>query len=313
MVPYSIDLRERVLMAVDADEGTQEEIAGRFRVSARWIRKLLARRIATGSIAPEPNGGGRKLSIQGEAAEALRAAVRDDPDATLGELREATGFQGCVMTVWRAIERLKITRKKKSLRAREQLDPEVIAQRREWGERTAGIDPDRFIFLDESNAKTTMTRTYGRAPRGERVVDHVPDGRYHSTTMMGAVRRDGTVAAMVYEGGTDVAAMEAFASGDLRGIVRPGDIVVMDNLSSHKNAGVVAAIESTGASVWHLPPYSPDFNPIEKMGSKVKEILRSQAARTAETLLEAIGVALRAVTATDAENWFAHGGYRNTE
>lgn len=112
MVPYSIDLRERVLMAGDASEGTQEQIAKRFRVSARWIRKLLARRAATGSIAPDANGGGRKPSFAGETAEALRAAVRDDPDATLAELREATGFQGCVMTVWRAIERLEITRKK---------------------------------------------------------------------------------------------------------------------------------------------------------------------------------------------------------
>src|SRR5947209_9607355 len=104
------------------------------------------------------------------------------------------------MTVWRSIERLKITRKRKSLRAQEQLDPEVIAQRQEWGERTAGIDPGRFVFLDQSNAKTTMTRASGRAPRGERVVDHVPAGKYHSTTMTGAVRLDGTVAAMVYEG-----------------------------------------------------------------------------------------------------------------
>jgi transposase len=112
MVPYSIDLRERVLAAVDAGEGTQEAIAQRFRVSARWIRKLLARRAATGAIAPEPNGGGRKPLIQAEAAEALRAAVRNNPDATLEELREATGFTGCLMTVWRAIERLEITRKK---------------------------------------------------------------------------------------------------------------------------------------------------------------------------------------------------------
>src|SRR3954451_24719849 len=112
MVPYSIDLRERVLKAVDAGEGTQEQIAERFSVSARWIRKLLARRAATGSIAPEPNRGGRKVLIQGEAAESLRAAVRDDPDATLEGLREATGFTGCLMTVWRAIERLKIARKK---------------------------------------------------------------------------------------------------------------------------------------------------------------------------------------------------------
>jgi transposase len=112
MAPYSIDLRERVLMAVDAGEGTREEIARRFLVSARWIRKLLSRRAATGSIAPEPDGGGRKPLIQGEAAEALRAAVRADPGATPEELRRATGFTGCLMTVWRAIGRLKIARKK---------------------------------------------------------------------------------------------------------------------------------------------------------------------------------------------------------
>jgi transposase len=112
MVPYSIDLRERVLRAVDLREGTQEEIARRFRVSARWIRKLLARRAATGSIAPAPHGGGRQLLIQGESAEALRVAVRNDPDATLAELRQATGIQGCLRTFWRALDRLKITRKK---------------------------------------------------------------------------------------------------------------------------------------------------------------------------------------------------------
>jgi transposase len=156
-----------------------------------------------------------------------------------------------------------------------------------------------------------MTRTYGRAPRGRRVVDHVPAGKYHSTTMMGALRLDGTVAAMVYEGGTDVPVMEAFAKTELRRILRRGDIVVMDNLSAHKDPMVIGAIKRAGASVWHLPPYSPDFNPIEQMWSKVKEILRSTKARTAEALLDAIGVALGAVTADDAQGWFAHCGYRN--
>ena len=112
MVAYSIDLRERVLATVDEGEETQEQIARRFQVSARWIRKLIARRTATGSIAPKPNGGGRKLLIQGEGAEALRAAIADRPDATLQELREATGFHGCLMTIWRAVLRLEITRKK---------------------------------------------------------------------------------------------------------------------------------------------------------------------------------------------------------
>ena len=112
MATYSMDLRERVVRAVDAGEGTQEQIARRFSVSSRWIRSLLARRAATGSIAPKPHGGGRNRLIRGEAAESLRAAIKEAPDATLEELREAIGFGGCLMTVCRAIERLKITRKK---------------------------------------------------------------------------------------------------------------------------------------------------------------------------------------------------------
>jgi transposase len=118
---------------------------------------------------------------------------------------------------------------------------------------------------------------------------------------------------MVYEGGTDVPVMEAFAETELRRIVRPGDIVVMDNLSAHKDPAVLQAIQSLGASLWHLPPYSPDFNPIEAMWSKVKQTLRSIKARTAEALLDAIGVALGAVTADDAQGWFAHYGYGNTK
>ena len=106
--------------------------------------------------------------------------------------------------------------------------------------------------------------------------------------------------------------MEAFAAGELRRILRPGDIVVMDNLSAHKDDRVIAAIESAGAIACFLPPYSPDFNPIESMWSKVKGVLRSLKARTAEALLDAIGVALRAVTTADAQGWFAHCGYRNT-
>ena len=174
------------------------------------------------------------------------------------------------------------------------------------------IDPDRFVFLDESNAKTTMTRRYGRAPRGERVVDHVPAGEYHSTTILGALRSDGTVAAMVYEGGTDVAGMETFAGTELRRIVRPGDIVVMDNLSAHKDPSVIGAIERAGATVWHLPPYSPDFNPIENMWPKVKAWLRKAGARTFDALVDAVRHALLAVTPEDCEGYFEHCGYGDT-
>ena len=112
MNAYSLDLRERVLMAVDAGEVSQQKIATLFHVSARWIRKLLAQRAATGSIAPKSRAGGRPHLIRAEAIDTLREVVRQDPDATLEELRSAIGFEGCIMTVWRTLERLKITRKK---------------------------------------------------------------------------------------------------------------------------------------------------------------------------------------------------------
>jgi transposase len=112
MNAYSLDLRERVLMAVDAGEVSQQMIATLFHVSARWIRKLLAQRAATGSIAPKSRAGGRPHLIRAEAIDTLREVVRQDPDATLEELRSAIGFEGCIMTVWRTLKRLKITRKK---------------------------------------------------------------------------------------------------------------------------------------------------------------------------------------------------------
>src|SRR4051812_32120331 len=112
MIAYSKDLRERVLAAVDAGEGTQEEIARRFRVSTRWIRKMLALRASAGSVDPKPRSGGRKFLIQGETADALKEAVQKTPDATLEELRQTAGFGGCLMTVWRALKRWNITRKK---------------------------------------------------------------------------------------------------------------------------------------------------------------------------------------------------------
>jgi transposase len=199
--------------------------------------------------------------------------------------------------------------KKKSVRAQEQLDPGVLAQRQEWVEWMGAVDPERFVFLDESHAKTTMTRRYGRAPRGERVVDHVPAGKYHSTTMLGALRYDGTIAAMVYEGGTNVAVMEAFAEGELRRILRPRDIVVMDNLAAHKDAKVIAAVESAGAIVCHLPPYSPDLNPIEKAWAKLKDIVRRLPTLTRDAFDTAIVAAIEAVTLDDIRGWTGHAGY----
>ena len=186
-------------------------------------------------------------------------------------------------------------------------------ERQRWRRRTACIDPERFKFLDQTNAKTTFTRLYGRAPRGQRVREFVPDGRWYSLTLMGTLGWEGDTTAFTYEGGTDVMALLTFVQDLLAPQLRPRHILVLDRLSSHRDATVIAAIEQTGAAVWHLPPYSHDLNPIEHLWSKIKAYLRKVKPRDTDSLIAAIGAALRTVTPTDASHWFAHCGYPHTK
>ena len=200
--------------------------------------------------------------------------------------------------------------KKKSLRAAEQDRPDVVALREAWRQKTHDLDPDRLVFLDESGAKTNMTRLYGRGFDGQRVVDSTPHGHWCTTTMISSLRLDGTTDAMVIEGPTDADVFEAYVEHVLVPSLRSGDIVVMDRLGPHKVSRIVDLIEQTGAAVWLLPPYSPDFNPIEKMWSKIKVFLRSAKPRTYAALMTAIAAALEAVAAEDAQGWFGSCGYR---
>jgi len=202
-----------------------------------------------------------------------------------------------------------VSSKKKSLHAAEQDRPDVKAQRIAWREKTAELDARRLVFIDESGAKTNMTRLYGRSFNGQRVVDAAPHGHWCTTTMLSAIRVDGSKAPMVIEGPTDADVFEAYVGQVLVQSLGPGDIVVLDNLAPHKQPGVIEAIEATGAEVWFLPPYSPDLNPIEKMWSKIKAFLRKAKARTWDALLAAIKAALQEVTASDARGWFQSCGY----
>jgi transposase len=166
-----------------------------------------------------------------------------------------------------------------------------------------------LIFPDESGAKTNLTRLRGRAKRGERVHAAIPQGRWQTTTMISSIRIDGTTACMTMDGPTDAAVFQAYVKEVLGPMLRAGDVVVMDNLSSHKNDGVCELIKERGAQVRFLPAYSPDLNPIEMMWSKVKTSLRNAEARTQRALTKAIASALAAVTTQDARNWYAHCGY----
>ena len=171
------------------------------------------------------------------------------------------------------------------------------------------IDHQRFIFIDESGAKTNMTRLYGRAFDGQRVCDDVPHGHWCSTTMVSAIGLTGPKAPFVFRGAMNAEAFRIYTERVLVPELQPGDIVVLDNLSSHKDIQAREMIESVGAEIWDLPPYSPDFNPIELMWSKVKAFLRKAKARTEQALIQAIGDALRSITPDDCAGWFKHCGY----
>ncbi len=171
------------------------------------------------------------------------------------------------------------------------------------------MDAGRLVFLDESGAKTNMTRLRARAKGGARAYDSAPSGHWSTTTMISSLRLDGQTACMVLPGATDRDAFVEYVRSVLAPTLWPGDVVVMDNLSSHKDPAVRRLIETCEATLVYLPAYSPDFNPIEKMWSKIKETLRGAKARTDEALFEAIGKALKQITPKDAEGWFTSCGY----
>ncbi len=167
----------------------------------------------------------------------------------------------------------------------------------------------KLIFLDESGINTGMTRLYGRAPAGKRLFDYVPDCRWETSTILSSLRFDGTTEALVFQGALNGEMFVKYVKECLAPMLKSGDIVVMDNLSSHKVEGVEEAIKAKGAKVEYLPPYSPDLNPVENMWSKVKNCLRKVNKRCRETLFEAVGEALSIISAQDAAGWFEHCGY----
>ena len=182
-------------------------------------------------------------------------------------------------------------------------------ERQDWEECLPGLDLEKLVFLDESGINTAMTRLYGRCARGQRLVDKAPAGLWQNNTLVAAMRLDGVVAPLLLDGPVNGDIFASYIEGCLVPELTPGDIVIMDNLPAHKSLRVAAAIERVGCILVYLPPYSPDFNPIENMWSKMKANLRKTAARTFDTIVDAAKHALLAVTPEDCEGFFSHCGY----
>jgi transposase len=196
------------------------------------------------------------------------------------------------------------------LRAAEQDRADIAKARDEWLASQPALNPENLVFIDETGAKTNMLRLYGRAPRGQRLVAPVPHGHWMTTTFVAALRHDEITAPCVFDGPMDGASFLTYVEHFLAPTLRNGDVVVMDNLASHKVAGVKEAIERAGAALHYLPAYSPDFNPIEQAFAKLKAALRKAAARTFDALIEAIAQALADFTPKECANYLANSGYR---
>ncbi|WP_175422260.1 IS630 family transposase [Agrobacterium tumefaciens] len=306
----SDDLRLRVLKASAAGMSARQA-AARFGVgistAIRWIA-----RASDGEPTSRPQGWRRSSSL--DAHEAFVVEMIDDrKDVTLDEMVERlcverqVGISRSALGAW--LRRRGWTFKKKSAHALEQDRPDVLKRRRAWFDGQLDLDPEKLIFLDETGLSTKMARLRGRAIRGERCRAGVPHGHWKTTTFTGALRLSGMTAPFVYDGAMNGNVFLAYVEQVLLPTLQIGDVVVMDNLPAHKAAGVRDAIERAGAKLMFLPPYSPDFNPIENAFSKLKAMLRARAERKIDALWDAVGALIPRFTPAECANYFRAAGY----
>ncbi len=313
MKAYSTDLRQRVVDAYKNGEGSLRNIAKRFSVSLYFVWTLWTRYQQTGSVEPKPHAGGRVATINDQGLEVLRKLVQQHNDATLAELRDyfvrKTGLEVSVSAICRALKKLNITRKKKTFHASERdRDPKVQQEREEFKQGMPNMDPEQLVFIDESGIHLEMARNYARAPAGQRAHGAKPS-HPKNISLIAVLSLQGVIAALLIPGSVDGEVFKGFIEKILVSVLQPGDIVLMDKLKAHQVKGVEELINGAGATLKFLPPYSPDFSPIENCLSKVKEALRSIGAKTFGPLVKGVKNALTDVSEKDALGWFENCGY----
>ena len=306
MRAYSMDLRERALL--DSDAGMKAaDVAAKYRVSGSWVRLLKQRRRETGEVAPRVQRHGRRCMLEPHL-HTLAALIAAHPDRTLAELKDALATPASVPTVWRAVRALGLT-VKKTVRPSEHDRPDVAAARVAWHAAAPTWDVAHLVCLDETGITTNLLRRYGRAPRGARVHDHAPCGRWQTSTFLAALRVTGLTAPGVFDGAIDGESFRAYIDQILVPTLQPGDIVIADNLGAHKVAGIQRALQAAGATLWYLPPYSPDLNPIELCFAKLKALVRTARCRRTETLWPFLGECLAHFSPDECRNYVRHCGY----
>ncbi|MGH8650362.1 MAG: IS630 family transposase, partial [Burkholderiales bacterium] len=288
------------------------ELARRFRISVSSAVRWLQRQRRTGESMALPMGGDRR-SVLKPKRDWLLALIAREPDLTLmrisERLRQEHDVRADASMLCRFFQAEGLSFKKKRVHAAEQLRPEIAALRQGWRQSQPQLAAHRLIFIDETGAATNMVRLYGRGPRGSRVKGYAPAGHWETTTFVAGLTATGLIAPLVVNGPMTRLIFTEYVRQFLARELLPGDIVIMDNLPSHKNDDVAAAIAERGARLLFLPPYSPDLNPIEQAFAKLKNALRTAAERTRESLWQRIGHIIDQFTPSECANYIRHAGY----
>ncbi|TIO05219.1 MAG: IS630 family transposase [Mesorhizobium sp.] len=311
--PYSMDLRERVVGAVEQEGLSRRQAAARFGVGIstviRWVRRLRE----TGMVEPGKMGGRRPKKIAGAHRDWLIERCRNTDFTLRGLVAELAerGLKVDYRSVWEFVRAEKLTHKK-TLIAAEQDRPDVARRRAQWKAHQGRIAPSRLVFIDETWTKTNMAPLRGWAPRGQRLKAKVPHRRWKTMTFLAAMRHDRVDAPWLIDGPINGERFRLYVEKVLLPTLKPGDIGVIDNLGSHKGKAVRHAIRKAGAKLFFLPKYSPDLNPIELLFAKLKHLLRKAARRTTDAVCSAIGQILDTVTSKECANYFTEAGYAPT-
>ncbi|MGH9694275.1 MAG: IS630 family transposase [Bryobacteraceae bacterium] len=308
--PYGMDLRERAVSSVLKEGMSRHAAAARYQVAVSTVIGWVRRYQETGSAAPGQIGGYKPKAIRGEHEAWLLGRIERGNFTLRGLVIELAGrgLKTSYRAVWDFMHAHKLSFKK-TLVAGEQDRPDVARRRRQWVKYQGQVDARALVFLDETWAKTNMAALRGWGPSGARLKGNVPHGHWKTMTFIAALRHDRIEAPWLINGPINGESFRIYVERVLVPTLKPGDIVVMDNLGSHKGKAVRRAIRAVGAKLIFLPKYSPDLNTIEQVFAKLKHLLRKAAARTTDAVCDSIGELLDTFTPQECANYLANSGY----
>ncbi|MFP5275464.1 IS630 family transposase [Coleofasciculus sp.] len=313
MKPYSLDFRKKIIDIYQSEPISQRRLAKRFGVAKSFIEKLLKQYRETGSLAPKKRTQQTPTLLSTEQLAVLRQLVQQRNDATLEELQtlleREIGVRLSRTTVDRMLKKLNITVKKKTFHADEKETERTQNKRVKFWQLVQSFLAENLIFIDESGVNLALTRLSARSPKGQRAHGKRPQTRGKNVSIISALGLQGVVTQVSLLGAIDGLTFEAFIARKLVPYLWSGACVILDNCSIHLGKTIESLIQEAGATLIYLPPYSPDFSPIENCFSKIKSILRAMEARTYPDLAKAIEEAFSQVSLDDIKGWFTHCCY----